>query len=60
MARTMTMLELVNEVTGQTRNDGETIATVVILVNSGAVELCGTFKGTRFDTRGFDDLRAAA
>jgi hypothetical protein len=60
MARNTTMLDLVNEVNGQTRNDGETIAAVVHLVNSGAVELCGTFKGMRFDTRSFEDLRAAA
>ena len=60
MARNMTMLDLVSEVNGQTRNDTETIAAVSHLVNSGAVELCGRFTGTRFDTRSFDDLRAAA
>jgi len=60
MARNMMMLALVSEVIEQTRNDSETIAVVVHLVNSGAVELCGNFKGTRFDTRSFDDLRAAA
>jgi hypothetical protein len=31
------------------RTEAELIATVVHLVNSGRVRLCGTFKGARFD-----------
>ena len=29
--------------------DDETVATVVYLVNSGLVQLCGNFRGARFD-----------
>lgn len=60
MARKMTMLDLVNEVSEVARNERETIATVVYLVNTGAVQLCGNFKGARFDLRSFEDLPAAA
>ncbi len=36
------------------------IATVVYLVNSGRVRLCGTFKGARIDLRTPATGRAAA
>lgn len=49
MARESTLLDLVNAVANHARNDAELIATVVYLVNSGAVRLCGTFKGSRFE-----------
>jgi hypothetical protein len=51
MALDMTLLDLVNAVSAQARSEDETIATVVYLVNSGRVRLCGNFKGARFDLR---------
>ena len=49
MAQDSTLLELVSAVANHARSDAELIATVVDLVNSGAVRLCGTFKGSRFE-----------
>ena len=49
MARESTLLDLVNAVATQAESDAQLIAMVVYLVNSGAVRLCGTFKGSRFD-----------
>jgi hypothetical protein len=49
MARDTTMLELVTDLSRDVRSDDEVVAIVVSLVNSGAVRLCGTFKGRRFD-----------
>jgi hypothetical protein len=50
MAPGVTLLDLVTAVSDQARSEAEVIATVVYLVNSGTVRLCGTFKGARFDT----------
>jgi len=50
MARDTTMLELVTDLSRGARSDDEVVAAVISLVNSGAVRLCGTFKGHRFDT----------
>ncbi len=49
MARESTLLDLLNAVAIHARSDAEIIATVVYLVNSGAVRLCGTFRGSRFE-----------
>ena len=49
MKRDVTMLELVTAVTEHTGTEGEAIATIVHMVNSGAVRLCGTFSGARID-----------
>jgi len=49
MALQITMLELVNAVSQSAANDTEIVATVVHLVNSGMVQLCGNFRGARFD-----------
>ena len=49
MSNDMTLLELVNAIADYASSDAEVIATVVQLVNSGAVRLCGNFKGERFD-----------
>ncbi len=49
MAPNVTLLDLVTAVSEEARGETEVIATVVYLVNSGAVRLCGTFKGARFD-----------
>ena len=38
---------------------GETVATVVYLVNSGRVQLCGNFRGARFDLEATDVTVAA-
>ena len=47
MTRDTTMLELVTELSREARSDDEVVATVVALVNSGAVRLCGIFRGRR-------------
>ena len=44
-----TLLELVTAVNDEAESEDEVIATVVHLVNSGAVRLCGSFRGARFD-----------
>jgi hypothetical protein len=49
MALQVTMLDLVNAVSRSAANDREVVATVVYLVNSGMVQLCGNFRGARFD-----------
>jgi hypothetical protein len=49
MVRDTTMLELVTDLSREARSDEEVVAAVVSLVNSGAVRLCGTFKGQRFE-----------
>ena len=48
MTRDVTLLDLVTAVARSARTDAEVVATVVDLVNSGRVRLCGTFKGARF------------
>jgi hypothetical protein len=52
MAQNMTLLDLVKAVSEHAPSEAEVIATVVYLVNSGRVRLCGSFKGARFDPRG--------
>jgi len=49
MRRDVTMLELMTVLTERTRTEAEAIATIVHMVNSGAVRLCGTFSGARID-----------
>ena len=49
MAIRITLLDLVQAVTDSAANEREVIATVVHLVNSGTVQLCGNFRGARFD-----------
>ena len=49
MARMTTLLDLIDAVNANCQTEAELIATVVHLVNSGRVRLCGTFKGARFD-----------
>ena len=48
MAIRTTLLELVEAVSEFADNEAEVVATVVHMVNSGEVELCGTFRGQRF------------
>jgi hypothetical protein len=43
------MLELVKAVSEYASTDAEIVATVVYMVNSGAVQLCGNFRGALFD-----------
>ena len=59
MGRDLTLLDLVSAVSRHARSEAEVIATVVYLVNSGAVRLCGTFKGARFDLRPRPSRQAA-
>jgi hypothetical protein len=51
MGHEATLLDLVTAVCRYARTDAEVVATVVHMVISGAVRLCGTFKGARFDLR---------
>lgn len=53
MPHKATMLDLVNAITEHARSDAEIVATVVYLINSGAVRLCGSFEGASFDLRDF-------
>ena len=54
MSLDMTLLELVNAVADYAPSDAEVIATVVHMVSSGAVRLCGNFKGARLDLGGME------
>ena len=49
MARQTTLLDLVKAVSEYASTDAEVVATVVYMVNSGVVQLCGNFRGARFD-----------
>ena len=49
MAIRTTLLELVTAVSDAAATEDEVLATVVYLVNSGRVRMCGTFRGARFD-----------
>ena len=49
MALQLTMLDLVTAVSESAATENEVVATVVYLVNSGMVQLCGNFRGARFD-----------
>jgi hypothetical protein len=49
MARHTTLLDLVKAVSLYASTDAEVVATVVHMVNSGMVQLCGNFRGARFD-----------
>jgi hypothetical protein len=49
MKRETTLSDLVTAVAEQARNEAEIIATVVYMVNSGAVRLCGALAGARFE-----------
>ena len=49
MPRDTTMLELVSALSAHGRSEEEVAAWVIALVRSGAVRLCGIFKGTRFE-----------
>ncbi len=51
MATNVTLLELVTMVSKYAQSDAEIVATVVHLVNSDTVRLCGTFRGAHFDLR---------
>ena len=42
-----TLLDLVQSVINFAESDDEVVATVMYLVNSGRVRLCGTFAGTK-------------
>ena len=49
MRHDTTMLELVSALSAHARTEDEVVASVVALVRSGAVRLCGIFKGARFE-----------
>lgn len=52
MTHDTTLLDLVTVVSEHAQSEAELLATVVYMVNSGAVRLCGIFKGARFDLHG--------
>jgi hypothetical protein len=58
-ALSVTLLDLVTEISRYARSDQELIATVAYVVNSGRVRLCGNFKGARFDLDTLTDDVAA-
>ena len=45
--RKTTLLNLVQTVSDYARSDAEVVATVVYLINSGKVRLCGNFAGAK-------------
>ena len=45
--RESTLLELVQCVMSEAKTDDEVVATIVYLINSGRVRLCGTFAGAK-------------
>ena len=59
MAIESTLLELVKAVSDCAETDTEVVATVVHLVNSGRVRLCGNFRGARFAVETTDAASAA-
>lgn len=42
-----TLLDLVQSVISEAKTDEEVIATIVYLINSGRVRLCGSFAGAK-------------
>jgi ABC-type multidrug transport system ATPase subunit len=56
------MLNLVTAIAEHALTEAEVIATVIYMVNSGRVRLCGTFKGAKFDLGAVESLidRSAA
>jgi hypothetical protein len=58
MALQRTLLDLVTAVSKYSASDAEVVARVVCLVNSGTVELCGNFRGARFDLASADGTAA--
>ncbi len=49
MSNRVTLLELVTRIAAYVERDDEVVAIAAQLVNSGAVQLCGNFRGARFD-----------
>lgn len=49
MTQTTTLLDLVTALSSSSLSEAEVVDTVVQLVNSGRVTLCGNFRGARFD-----------
>jgi hypothetical protein len=49
MSNRMTLLELVMRIAAHVDGDEEIVTVAAALVNSGAVELSGTFRGARID-----------
>jgi len=45
----LTLLELVDTLADLTEDDAEIVATVVHLLQSGRVRLCGSFRNSRLD-----------
>jgi len=48
-SKSLTLLELVGSVCDVTDNDDEVVATVLQMLRSGRVRLCGNFRGSSSD-----------
>ena len=59
MPRNITLLDLVTAVSAFAASETELIATVVYMVNSGSVRLCGNFRGARFALAELDGTAAS-
>jgi hypothetical protein len=55
----LTLLDLVTAVSEVAASEAEVVATVVYLVNSNRVQLCGNFRGAHFDLDTLDAPVAA-
>ena len=60
MPQRLTMLDVIEAVADVVQTERELIATVVYLVNSGQVRLCGNFAGARFTYDDLGDFSVAA
>jgi hypothetical protein len=58
MALELTLLDVVRTVSEYAATYAEVVATVVHLVNSGEVQLCGNFRGARFDAEAVAEIAA--
>jgi hypothetical protein len=56
----MTLLDLVDVVSEHCATEGEVVAVVAHLVNSGAVRLCGNFRDAAVDLAADDPSRRAS
>ena len=56
----MTLLDLVDVVSAHCASEVEVVAVVAHLVNSGAVRLCGNFRGAHVDLAAADPARQAS
>jgi hypothetical protein len=56
--RSLTLLDVIQEVSKAAASDQETLAAVADLINSGQVRLCGDFAGATIDLSATKDVAA--